>query len=243
MCDSSATPQLSDEVQNDVRVNFDDRKAQFHADLKAILGVDYVLNPHNEYASAISASVQDGLYQILVHPRWFGTSTCVPSRDQDHETILRAIEPVQTALNVLGGISIVAKHSIDTHYDLRRIDEIREKIGRVLGMRISLDPCWVDVYRALEIQFSRRSDHRFGRHALNFFLWFHQYFCSAIQKEGMEAVVMRFRNELTQKVVRIRIVPVFPAHGAFVIENGVGYLQTNAVNWGFWLPQFEDGAP
>ncbi|KAJ7064873.1 hypothetical protein C8F01DRAFT_778260 [Mycena amicta] len=187
-------------------------------------------NTGGNRCSAISSSIRDGVYHILFDERWFGTSMTVPSRDEDDRNILSAIEGLQLSLNVLGGYTLVSRHSIDTHYDPVEVEAARQGISRRLRMEVVLDPNWDEVHNTLK-SFGI-SSLKIGRYVLEYFKQLHKQLDQLQIHFRDDAITSRLQQLISTRVFKIRVLDHSPDVTFITIEKGIAYVQPGAREFG-----------
>ncbi|KAF8069114.1 hypothetical protein FPV67DRAFT_1415204 [Lyophyllum atratum] len=110
-------------------------------------------------AETITCDVKDGVFRILFHHQKLGYNQSYIS---DH--LLKAIENVPRA-----GFSVVAKHSIEEHYN-SEIEDVTKEIGEILAMPdVVLDPNFEENYAALSVKEDKDWHQNFGKATFQYF--------------------------------------------------------------------------
>ncbi|KAF7319844.1 Glycoside hydrolase family 5 protein [Mycena kentingensis (nom. inval.)] len=193
------------------------------------------MSPYGRCASAVSTSIVNGVFHIHVHTRWFGTQHG-PFGDMK-EMLVRTIEPIADALRVFDGLLLRGFYSICVDYEGPRGPELCEKFGNLLGMEVKLQVPWTELdvgLKTLDPRDERRLS--LGEDALFCFWSVYERLKKEVNEDGLEAVRSKYEKQLTKRTISVRISDWSHddwLHGpSMKIENGVGYLDTTAEEWG-----------
>ncbi|KAK7436899.1 hypothetical protein VKT23_018919 [Stygiomarasmius scandens] len=189
------------------------------------------VNTLGDKAPTISCEIKDGVFYVLFHHQKLGYST-----DYIGDALLAAIEAVPRE-----GLSTKAKYSIDQYYD-STIDELQEKIGKLLGMPdVELEPSFEANFKALKA--AKKDDNSweegFGRASLNYF----EGFKSQLEYQGFKDDDMLqegLAEQFTTKKVVLQVVDkISKKYHEVAIEEGTLYLRTIPDKW--WVNAAEMG--
>ncbi|KAF8888555.1 hypothetical protein BD779DRAFT_1672232 [Infundibulicybe gibba] len=212
----------------------DDGKTHFNdAVTQSELAV--AVNPLGDEGETISATVKDGVFVILFHHTRLGYSM-----GSLGDCLLAAIEAV-----LRPGFSLVAKHSIDEHYNAE-IDELTQEIGNILNMPdVVLDPNFEENYAALA---KAKKDDTLWQEAFGraIFTYFSTGLRDQLTNQGFEGDEMMqegFAEVVTSKTFRVRVVKATTNDltNETILEDGVIYLQCTPERWSYSASNMGDG--
>ncbi|KAJ7051816.1 hypothetical protein C8F01DRAFT_1237015 [Mycena amicta] len=164
-------------------------------------------NPHGIYSDTISATIRDGVYQILFHPDRFGVAGVVPSVHHTARSIHRLVDRVQLSMNILGGASLAP---LETAKDevVRELtwDEVGTAL-QVAGMHIyDTDSASLLVIKARLENIRARPER---------------------QDDAVEVLVEELLAEGGFDTRALLVQPE-PANRSFVVDNGTAYIELTA---------------
>ncbi|KAG6915223.1 hypothetical protein DXG01_012642 [Tephrocybe rancida] len=201
----------------------DEGKTHFN---EAVTQSELTLNANElgDKAETIDADVKDGVFRILFNHTKLGYN-----QSYLRDYLLKAVESVPRA-----GFSIVAKNSIEEHYN-SEIEDVTTEIGEILAIPdVVLDPNFEANYEALGAVNKDTDWHQnFGKATFAYFNDGLKYQLERQGFKGDEMLQEGFAEVVTSKTFQIRIVKKTKNDATLetVVEDGTVYIQMTAQKW------------